>query len=149
MKKIILLALLAGLTTTTLKAQDYNWGAGVRVGGAATGINFKTFVSGADAIEALLSFQRGVNFYALYERNVPMNAKGLNFYYGAGGNIGNWEKKHHEDKFTIGIDGVVGMEYKIENAPIVLGVDYKPCLNIIGRTGFKWYDFGFNVRVVF
>lgn len=144
-----MLVFLAGITTTALQAQDYNWGAGVRVGGAASGIHFKGFVGGANALEAMLSFQRGVNFYGLYERNVPMNAKGLNFYYGAGGNVGNWEKKHHKDKFTVGIDGIVGIEYKIENAPIVLGVDYKPCLNFVGHTGFKWYDFGFNVRVVF
>jgi len=149
MKKIFMIALLAGIATTTLKAQDYNWGVGLRGGASASGISAKVFMNRADAIEGLLSFQKGINFYALYERNVPLNAKGLNFYYGAGGNLGNWEKKNHKDKFTVGIDGVIGLEYKIENAPIVVGVDYKPCLNFAGHTGFKYYDFGFNVRVAF
>lgn len=148
MKKIFLLICLTVFTASTLKAQDYNWGVGVRGGAASAGITTKVFMDQANAIEGILSFTRGVNFYGLYERNVPLGPQGLNFYYGFGGNLGSW-KKHGDDKFTVGVDGVVGVEYKINGAPIVLGADYKPCLNVAGHTGFKWYDFGLNVRVVF
>ncbi len=129
-------------------AQDYNWGIGLRGGGVSSGITAKYFVSGVDAVEGMLSFTHGVNVYALYERHVPVIENGFAFYYGAGANIGSWEK-HDRSKFTMGIDGVIGLEYKIPAVPLSLAVDYRPCINFIGHTGFKWYDFGFAARVAF
>ena len=148
MKKILLLLFCGLVATSAVRAQDYNWGVGLRPGIVATGITVKGFIGGANALEGILSFVDGVNFYGLYERNVPLNGKGLNFYYGAGGNIGNWEKKK-KDKFTVGIDGVMGIEYKVDGVPIVFGIDYKPAINLIGHDGFIWDDFGLHVRVVF
>ena len=130
------------------RAQDYNWGIGLRGGLRDSGITVKGVLNGSSAIEGILGFDRGTNFYLLYERYVPLNGKGFNFYYGGGGNLGEW-KKHGHGKFTVGIDGVAGVEYKIDRVPIALGIDYKPCLNFIGNTGFIWYDFGLHVRVVF
>ena len=148
MKKWFLLLFLAGLTATAVQAQDYNWGVGIRGGLRDSGITVKGNIGGANMLEGILGFDRGTNVYVLYERNVPLDGKGFNFYYGVGGNMGEWKKDGHGE-FTIGIDGVIGCEYKIDGAPIALGIDYKPCLNFVGNTGFQWYDFGFNVRVVF
>jgi hypothetical protein len=148
MKKLILLLTLAVLTATGAIAQDYNASVGLRGGLQDSGISVKASLGGANMLEGILGLSRGTNIYLLYERNVPLDVTGLNFYYGAGGNFGNW-KEGGKGKGTLGIDGVVGCEYKIAGAPIVLGVDYKPCLNIVGHTGLNVYDFGFNVRVVF
>ena len=148
MKKIILFFFVMAMTATALRAQDYNWGVGIRGGLRDSGLSVKGSLGGGNMLEGILGFDRGTNVYLLYQRNVPLDGKGLNFYYGAGGNVGEWKKNGH-GKFTMGIDGVIGSEYKIDGAPIVLGIDYKPCLNFIGNTGFQWYDFGFNVRVVF
>lgn len=148
MKKILVMLFWVAVCVPSLRAQDYNWGVGLRGGAEASGISVKAFVSGADAIEAMVSFVDGVNVYALYERNLPVIGNGFNFFYGAGANAGSW-KKHGHAKYTMGIDAIVGLEYKIENVPLTLGVDYKPCLNFVGQTGFKWYDIGFTVRVAF
>ena len=88
------------------------------------------------------------NGYALYERNIPVITSGFHFYYGGGVNLGGWEK-HGDTKFTAGINGIVGLEYKIASIPLAFSVDYKPCLNFAGHTGFHAADFGLGIKVAF
>jgi hypothetical protein len=147
-KKAVCLLVLAIGTPVALSAQDYNWGVGVRGGIVDSGITFKTSLGGANMLEAILGFGQGTNVYALYERIMPLDARGLHLYYGVGGNVGEWKKEDH-GRFTLGVDGVIGVEYKIDQTPVILGIDYKPGLNLIGHDGFQASDFGFNVRVVF
>lgn len=142
-KRICMLLASLFVASGVAMAQDYNWAIGVR-GGDMSGISVKARLNKADAIEALLTFNRGVNIFALYERNVPVICAGFNFYYGAGANLGSWH-----NKFTAGIDGVVGLEYKIPTIPLAFSVDYKPCLNFVGHTGFRALDFGLGIKVTF
>ena len=65
----------------------------------------------------------------------------------AGVNIGSWD--HHEGKFTFGINGIVGLEYKVASIPLAFSLDYKPNLNVIGKTGFHAADFGLGIKVTF
>lgn len=158
MRKLIVIAVLILSMGTVAKAQDYNVGVGVRGGAIASGVSVKGFIDGANAIEGIMSFTNGFNVYALYERHIPVITNGFNFYYGAGFNLGSWKEKvwrdsygnkYYENKFTFGIDGIVGLEYKISSIPLAISVDYKPCLNFVGNTGFKAYDFGLSARVTF
>lgn len=148
MRKIFVAVLFVFIGTASVHAQNYNWGVGIRGGAVATGISFKGFVGGASALEGIVSFVDGVNFYGLYERHVPLIGRGFLLYYGFGANAGSW-KRHGDHKFTVGADAVLGLEYKIRNVPLTIGADYKPCLNFIGHTKFKWYDFGFTLRTAF
>ncbi len=130
------------------QAQDYNYAVGIRAS-YYPALTFKYNFKPGSGLEAIAAFQEdGFNFNALYERNVPVIGNGFNFYYGAGANIGSWEK-HDRSKFCMGVDGIVGLEYKIPTAPIAFSIDYKPELNFIGHTGFVWKDFAFNVRFTF
>ncbi len=148
LRRIVLSLFAAVFVSLAAHAQDYNWSIGARGGAVATGLSVKGFISGASALEGIVSFVDGVNVYGLYERHLPVIGKGFSFYYGAGANLGSW-KKHGKSKFTVGVDGVAGLEYKIENVPLAFGIDYKPTVNLFGHTGFKWYDFGASVRIAF
>lgn len=149
MRKILILCSVLLLAAAgRLSAQEYNWAIGVRGGVTATGISVKHNFDPANSIEALVDFVQGVNVYALYERNIPVIAQGFNFYYGGGVNLGGWEK-HDKTRFTMGIDGIVGLEYKIQSIPLAFSVDYKPCLNFAGNTGFHAADFGLGIKVAF
>ena len=149
MKKfLIILFVLVGVSSIRAHAQDYNWAIGVRGGVTATGLSVKYNFDPANSIEALVDFVQGVNVYALYERNIPVITSGFHFYYGGGVNLGGWEK-HGDTKFTAGINGIVGLEYKIASIPLAFSVDYKPCLNFAGHTGFHAADFGFGIKVAF
>ena len=137
-----------GVSSIRAHAQDYNWAIGVRGGVTATGLSVKYNFDPANSIEALVDFVQGVNVYALYERNMPVITSGFHFYYGGGVNLGGWEK-HGDTKFTAGINGIVGLEYKIASIPLAFSVDYKPCLNFAGHTGFHAADFGLGIKVAF
>lgn len=146
MKKIIVLFAVTLLCAIGANAQDYSWGAGVRVGGEMGGVSVKHKFSSSSSVEAIIAvpWDKGCVFTGLYERHVPIIDDGFSLYYGGGGHIGGW--KH---KFAIGVDGVVGLEYKIPNAPIALSVDYRPIFNIAERTKFYFADFAFGLKFTF
>ncbi len=147
MKKTILIFTLL-VCSFALRAQDYNWGVGIRGGGTFTGIDVRYNFNPTHSIEALVAFTNGVNLVGLFEWNVPVIAEGFNFYYGAGANIGAW-KSHGVSDFCLGIDAILGLEYKIPRAPIALAVDYKPFLNLVSKTRFEALDFGLSVKYTF
>ncbi len=147
MKKIIVLLFVMVLASAKLSAQDYNWAIGVRGGVTMSGLSVKYNFDPANSIEGMLDFAQGFNIVALYERHIPVITNGFRFYYGAGANLGAWH--HHDDKFTLGIDGIVGLEYKISSIPLAFSLDYKPFLNFIGHTGFHAADFGLTIKVAF
>lgn len=142
--KTALTALITLLTTTVL-AQDYKTGVGVRLGWDS-GITAKHFVSGQDALEGILSTRwRGFQFTGLYERHFPLfNEAGLKGYVGGGGHIGSYYGRYyrhyhfHEDHryydsyfVNIGVDGILGIEYTFANAPINLGLDIRPGMDLV------------------
>lgn len=145
---LILSSVLLLAFTSRLSAQDYNWAIGVRGGVTATGLTIKHNFDPANSIEALVDFVQGVNVFALYERHIPVITQGFHFYYGGGLNLGAWGE-HDNDPFTMGIDGVIGLEYKILSIPLAFSIDYKPCLNFVGKTGFHAADFGLGIKVAF
>ena len=73
--------------------------------------------------------------------------EGFEFYYGAGANLGSWD--YDDGEFTFGVNGIIGLEYKIRELPLAFSLDYKPNLNVIGKTGFHAADFGLGIRVAF
>ena len=148
MKKIAVLLTILSLTAVTgLSAQNYNWAIGVRGGVTASGITVRHNFDPVNSIEGMLDFAQGFNVYALYERNVPVIASGFNFYYGAGVNIGSWD--HHEGKFTFGINGIVGLEYKVASITQAFSLDYKPNQNVIGKNGLHAAALGVGIKVTF
>ncbi|MDD3107906.1 MAG: hypothetical protein PHV49_01670 [Alistipes sp.] len=148
MKRIFLLLVLGALFAgTRLSAQNYNWAIGVRGGVTATGLSVRHNFDPANSIEGILDFVQGFNVYALYERNIPVISNGFDFYYGGGINLGSWGYK--EGEFTMGINAIVGLEYKVPDAPVAISVDYKPNLNFIGKTGFHAADFGIGLKFAF
>jgi len=70
----------------------------------------------------------------------PLGPEAFNWYVGAGpyAYIGN--------PFALGIAGEVGLEYNFREVPLVLGIDWRPQLEIISTTGFYAGGFGLNVR---
>ncbi len=145
------------LSAKQLQGQDYNTGIGIR-GGLSNGITIKHFITNKAALEFLLAnLWKGYNFTVLYEVHEQLgSAKGLKWFYGAGGHIGHWNgyDKHpwfpkKESYTVVGVDLIIGLEYTIPNAPINFSLDYKPGYNLYGYQGF-WGDEGaLSIRIVF
>ncbi len=147
MKKLISLTAAILLAITSASAQNYTWGLGARIGGETAGVSVKHFFDAANAIEGTVAFpyKGGFLFTALYERHIPVISHDFTFYYGGGLHIGEWD--HHQ--FAFGIDGIVGLEYKIPKAPIALSIDYKPALNFAKHFHGHFLDFGLGVKYTF
>lgn len=132
------------LSIGSVSAQDVNTSSsykaaiGLRAGGTS-GITGKVFVGNSAAVEGILSVWRGgLGLTVLYERYTPaFNLAGMNWYYGGGGHAivtGNDNRYGYErvrrDQFALGIDGIVGLEYKIPPIPIALSLDLKPNVEV-------------------
>lgn len=154
MKKLLFIAMLA-LIGSTVYGQDYKTAIGVR-GTFVSGITVKHFIKEETALEGILSFGRwGMNITGLYEKHATaFDVEGLYWYYGAGAHLGNWNDDYPQleengEFVVIGIDGIVGLEYSIQEIPISFSVDYKPQLNLTGYPGFWGYGGALSIRYTF
>ncbi|MEP7278648.1 MAG: hypothetical protein ABI813_08405 [Bacteroidota bacterium] len=146
-KLMIVLFVTGSLSIASLHAQDYKLGLGIRFSNASptlsNSVSVKYFIRENSAVDALVSFggsRFGIG--GLYEIHTPLNATaGLKWYYGGGGYIG------FQDHDTyLGPTGVVGLDYKFENIPLNLSLDWKPELDIIPRINFVPDAFGLTAR---
>ena len=136
-------------------AQDYKTGIGLRIG-SGSGFTVKHFINGRSAIEGLLVTKwHGFDITGLYEKHDQVfDVDHLNWYFGFGAHIGFYDGDYVEwgapasTYNVLGVDGIIGLEYSFTEAPINLGLDFKPALNLTGYTGF-WAEFGLSVRYIF
>ena len=159
----------------------YSTGIGLRGGGYSSGLTIKHFLSGKNgvAIEGLVTTEykaRGARLTILGEKHLGVpDAKGLQFYYGAGFHAGAYEGRYYfaDDRYyykgrkgdvylvrggylyddatylAIGADLILGLEYKLQDLPFVVGVDYKPFFEVFhGYTGF-YNDAAVSLRYTF
>jgi len=150
-----------------LKAQEYKSSIGFR-GGESFGFTYRIFNNVENAAEALLSFRDGgMQLTAMKEIFNPALLKysdHIFLYQGYGGHLGysRWHYKdiHDGDYFTrypvnmfplLGIDGLIGIEYRIYKYPLTMDIGFKPFAELGGRRFFKLslWDFGFTVRYTF
>jgi hypothetical protein len=151
--------LLAGLFFfSTSNAQYYKTGVGVRLSSSAAMINnsvsVKQFISDKTAIEGLLSFDDPLVFGLLVEFHKPLSAAGMQYFYGAGGYLGfvktyNPNHLRNENEANFGAQGIVGLDYKFNNIPLNISLDWKPELNIVPDINFEPAAIGFTARFTF
>lgn len=160
MKQVITLL---ALCTVFLCNGQYNTAIGLRAG-ETSGLTIKGFVANDAALEGIIGvWNHGFSATLLYEIHAPaFNANGLNWYFGAGGHVAfvaghyDWyrygQRRYHyyDDGMGIGVDGVVGLEYKISRAPIAFSLDLKPFIEFNTRGG-SWVSFdpGLGIKVAF
>lgn len=137
---------------------EYKMAIGIRLSSAPAMVNnsisFKYFMNNRAAIEALVSFGDPLAFGALIEFHNPLSTSGLQWFYGAGGYLGfskeyNPNKQIDERKTYFGGQGVVGLDYKFQNIPLNLSLDWKPELNLVQDINFEPAALGFTARFTF
>ena len=157
MKKLLLVfcaAVLLCSVSTTSQAQHKNWAIGLRLGEPA-GLNVKKYIGKNNALD--INIGAYGNFYGnrrnwgkgaaimvnyLWQKHIP-DAKGLQWYYGLGGQIGFrkdywWDKNKYtyeyysdETRLSLGATGMIGLEWFIPKAPISLFVDVTPYVEVV------------------
>jgi hypothetical protein len=162
MKKSLLAVaalILVALFPSTVKSQsmgyEYKTALGIKFFPGA--ISIKHFIHSDRAIEGLGYFwDHGFRFTGLYEIHGDINgAAGLKWYIGPGAHLGvyndGWYYKNYyyaSGDLSLGLDGVLGLDYKIRNAPINLSLDFQPSLEIISHPYFSGWG-GLGIRYTF
>lgn len=121
------------------------------------GITIKHFVGNNKALEGIAYFwERGFRFTGLYEIHGDINgAPGLKWYVGPGAHIGGysepWYRGNHyydDGDISFGVDGVLGLDYKISGAPINLSIDFQPSFELLNGGYFSGWG-GLGIRYTF
>lgn len=143
MKKIVvLLGLLTLLTVYRTQAQsmgsEYRTAIGAKFWPG--GLTVKHFIRDNRALEGIAYFWgHGFRFTGLYEVHGDINAApGLKWYVGPGLHVGAYNdhywrgNDYYEDgSASFGLDGVLGLDYKINGAPIALSIDINPYFELL------------------
>ncbi|MCY7421725.1 MAG: hypothetical protein LH478_08290 [Chitinophagaceae bacterium] len=156
MKKVFLsIAILISLSAFSQmeNAASYKTALGVKIS-AGVAASYKMFVTPKNALEVQSTFfKQGVRLVGLYEFHLYSfaGAPGLGWYIGPGAHVGFW-KKNYRDTYNstadIGIDGVLGLDYRIKNAPINLSLDWQPSLSLLGNAGLSPQFGGLAIRYI-
>lgn len=154
MKKTIALFTFLFVAAFAVQAQsnvnstDYRTALGVKFYPGA--VTLKHFHKDDRALEGLAYFNwGGMRITGLYELHFNIEgAPGLQWYVGPGAHIGFYDHRNHDGTF-FGIDGVLGLDYKINNAPLNLSLDWQPSIEFGHNRGFEGGWGGLSIRYVF
>jgi hypothetical protein len=111
-------------------------------------ITLKTMTGKKSAFELLGYFRDGFRLTGLYEFHGAINTDGnLKWYIGFGGHLGLGRQDAGNDA-KLGVDGVIGLDYKFLNLPLNLSLDWQPALGIGDNSAFTNWG-GLGVRFAF
>ena len=159
MKRIIITALFITGLFFIGNAQNvgssYTTAVGVKI--YPTGLTVKSFIQPNRALEGIAYFYNdGFRVTGLYEIHGDIEGvESLKWYVGPGAHIGFWNnswKNKYPDRnngVAIGIDGVLGLDYKINGIPLNLSLDWQPSFNFVGYNYFEGGWGGLGIRYTF
>lgn len=139
--------------SSSANSSSYRTALGIKVWDGA-GITLKHFFSGNHAGEFIAYFwRRGFRLTGLYEIHGNFSdASGLKWYIGPGAHIGFYDYRdgnHEIDGTYVGIDGVIGLDYKFNGAPINVSLDWQPSFEFGDFVGFNGNWGGLGIRYTF
>jgi hypothetical protein len=143
-KRFCILLLITGMAVTAAQAQNYKTAIGLRISSNDAEVNnsvsLKHFINRVVALEGLVSVDPWA-VGVLAEVHQPLSSvPGLRFFFGGGGYMG------FSKEFSIGAQGVLGLDYKFTKFPMNFSVDWKPELNLTDGFRFEPAVVGLSAR---
>ena len=122
-----------------VQAQEYNSAVGLRFGYPLS-VSYKKFLSTQGAMELTAGFRSfsgwsWFNIGGYYQHhNAIESVEGLRWYYGGGANVYFWTFKSgfSGSSTSIGLSGVLGLDYRFKDIPLNLSVDWIPTFFLNG-----------------
>ncbi|MFT7588580.1 MAG: hypothetical protein ACI959_000791 [Limisphaerales bacterium] len=134
-------------------SKDYTAAVGL-LAGSSIGVTGKYFIAPDFAVEAhFASRRRGLEIagFGLLHRDIKKDHD-FNWFFGGGAHVGFAEYSNSDlgqrTEATLGIDGMLGLEYTFEQLPLNLAVNWKPEFNFTGVTGLDLASAGISIRYV-
>lgn len=154
MQKFLFVLLLTTTTIITHAQAPYNRALGLKFPGGFS-VTYKKFVSDTRNLEGQFTiWHKGFRAAGLYEFNFYTFDKvpELSWFVGPGAHLGFWKsefKDTYNSQVDLGIDGIIGLDYKFKNAPINVSADWQPAVTLIGSAGFTPVFGGLAIRYTF
>lgn len=144
----------------------YRTAIGIRAG-ITSGLTVKRFTASGNAIEGILSLGRNkVGITGLYEKHVASpTVPGFKWYYGVGAHFSHYTRSEYysnergyryyyyrvrPDGYGVGIDGILGLEYKISPIPFAISLDLKPYVEVhTSNSIYMALDPGLGIKFTF
>ena len=166
-RSIILLGLL--LMFLIANAQERKHELGLRLG-LSSGISYTMHVDQFRAYKGLLSFREGgVQITAMIESSRPLYVNftdKLYYYTGIGAHVGFTRFQPRRSFFTnpfnfsysyghfapvMGLDGIIGIEFRFDRTPLAFAIDAKPFFELFGQSIFRLsvFDIGISMKYSF
>jgi hypothetical protein len=147
-------------------AQPYSTAVGLRLGGHTRGVSVKKFVGGTTALEGIASIGRkSFMITGLFEKHTPFpSVDGFSWFFGGGAHVGFYDEGYYyfysrtrsskidedwtgwDNETGVGLDFIIGLEYKFQNAPVDIAVDLKPFVDFIRSEYFGYWDGALTLR---
>ena len=169
MKSVIFTILLVITICFQVHAQEYRNAIGGRIG-LSTGFTYQHQLDDFRGYKGMLSFRDGgIQLTALIESYRPLYLNFTNkmFYYtGMGAHIGYTRYQPQRGFLTnpfrrsygygnfapvIGLDAIIGLEFRLDRAPLAFCLDAKPFFELFGQNIFRLslFDIGFSMKFTF
>lgn len=157
-KTLFLLLIITSLFALNSSAQSmgssYQTAVGIKFWPGA--LSIKHFINDNRALEGLVNFwDRGFRFTGLYEIHGDINdVEGLKWYVGPGAHIGWYNGTHYhgydyrDGALSLGADGVLGLDYKFNGAPINVSLDINPYIELVNHAYIDVWG-GLGIRYTF
>ena len=149
MKNIGIISAMIVMTmiTSSAQAQPYKMALGIRFSSPDAAVNtsatFKYFFNEKTALETMLSFGDPLALGLLVEKHRPLLSNRFNWFAGGGGYVG------FSGERRVGLQGVLGLDYKVPAIPFNLSIDWKPELNLSKEFSFEPAAVGLSARFTF
>ncbi len=148
MKKIFLMSIFLLGFILTINAQEISKNAiGVRFGdndGFGGEISYQHQLSEVNRFELDLGYRNHKDYDAFKLTGIYQWVwnidKGFNWYAGFGAGLGSWNYANSyvgdgDEGLFVNADGNIGIEYNFEEAPILISLDFRPEIGVIGDYG--------------
>jgi hypothetical protein len=146
---VTLLLMLAGTVSAQKNSPTYKTAAGVKI--YPGGLTLKHFVKENQAVDFIGYFwQKGTRITGLYEFHGNISSsENFKWYVGPGVHVGLFSNKYYDGGVAVGVDGVLGLDYKFKDAPINLSLDWQPSFEFGDYEGFQAGWGGLGIRYTF
>ena len=154
MQKLFLCFLFVSFSSIAFSQAPYNRAIGVKLPGGFS-VTYKKFIAETRNLEfQATGWNKGFRVSGLYEFNFYSFPKipTLAWFVGPGVHAGFWKdqyKTSYGSKADIGIDGIIGLDYKIPDLPLNFSVDWQPAVTLIGNASFAPATGGIAARFTF
>ncbi|MFP4059043.1 MAG: hypothetical protein ACLFUC_01000 [Bacteroidales bacterium] len=156
-KYIFVLAFAFVFTSVFSQKHEYIDALGLR-GGLSSGITYKHFIDKTRALEGIITTRwHGFSITGLFEfHDIAFETAHLYWYYGGGAHVGFYDGYKNtpwlnsgESAVLLGVDGIIGIEYNIQEIPVNISLDWKPAINFTGGAGIFPDEIALSIRYTF